>query len=69
MYRSIWGAEWIHDDSEIFGRFLGQGDSDFGVMTINYQPQTYQFWNNGRLTDFNALRRGYSEVKFRNTTW
>ena len=63
------GAEWVHDDPEIFGRMLGFGETDLGVETIIYQPQTYQFWNNGKLNDFNMLRHGYQEVKFRDTTW
>ncbi|WP_083445342.1 NAD(P)/FAD-dependent oxidoreductase [Ruegeria sp. 6PALISEP08] len=63
------GAEWIHDDPKILGRILDQGETDLGVATINYQPQTYQFWNNGKLKNFNALRHGYEEVKFFDTTW
>ena len=63
------GAEWIHDDPNVLGRMLGKGDTDLGIRTINYQPQTYQFWHNGRLRDFNALRNVYKEVKFYDTTW
>lgn len=63
------GAEWIHDDPEVLGRILDQGETDLGVATINYQPQTYQFWHNGKLKNFNALRHGYQEVKFFDTTW
>ncbi|SMX28920.1 Flavin-dependent L-tryptophan oxidase RebO precursor [Pelagimonas phthalicica] len=63
------GAEWIHDEPEVLGRILGHGETDLGVATINYQPQTYQFWHNGQLNDFNLLRHGYGEVKFFDITW
>lgn len=63
------GAEWIHDEPEILGRILGQGDTDLGVKTIDYQPQSYQFWHKGRLRDFDLLRHAYREVKFFDTTW
>lgn len=63
------GAEWIHDDPEVLGRILGKGETDLGVATIDYQPQTYQFWHNGKLKNFDALRHGYQEVKFLDTTW
>ncbi|WP_293575540.1 NAD(P)/FAD-dependent oxidoreductase [Phaeobacter sp.] len=63
------GAEWIHDDPGVLGRILGKGDTDLGVKTINYQPQTYQFWDQGRLRNFDALRHTYREVKFYDTTW
>ncbi|MCH2067240.1 MAG: FAD-dependent oxidoreductase [Shimia sp.] len=63
------GAEWIHDDPNIFGRMIGQGPTDLGIRTINYRPQTYKFWHNNRLNKFNALRNFYQEVKFLDTTW
>lgn len=63
------GAEWIHDDPTILGNIVGRGDRTLGVQTIAYDPQTFQFWNNGRLRDLNALRHVYEEVKFHNTTW
>lgn len=63
------GAEWIHDDPDVLGRILGRGDTDLGVETIAYRPQTYQFWHKGRLKAFNALRHAYGEVKFYDTTW
>lgn len=63
------GAEWIHDDPTILGQIVGQGETDLGVETIEYRPQTYQFWNNGKLSNFNAARHLYAEVKFYDTTW
>lgn len=63
------GAEWIHDDPTILGRMIGQGETDLGVRTIEYRPQTYQFWNKGKLSNMNALRFAYAEVKFYDTTW
>ncbi|WP_299669918.1 NAD(P)/FAD-dependent oxidoreductase [uncultured Ruegeria sp.] len=63
------GAEWIHDNPGVLGRILGQGETDLGVRTIDYRPQTYQFWHKNQLNDFNALRNFYQEVKFYDTTW
>jgi len=63
------GAEWIHDDPTVLGQMLGEGETDLGVETLVYQPQTYQFWNNGRLKNFDLLRFGYKEIKFFDTTW
>lgn len=63
------GAEWIHDDPTILGHILGQGDTTMGVDTIAYDPQTFQFWNDGALKNINMLRHVYKEVKFRDTTW
>lgn len=63
------GAEWIHDDPTILGQIVGRGETDLGVRTINYRPQTYQFWHNGRLKNFDSLRHTYQEVKFHDTTW
>lgn len=63
------GAEWIHDDPTILGQIVGQGETDLAVETIEYRPQTYQFWSNGKLSNFNAARHLYAEVKFYDTTW
>lgn len=63
------GAEWIHDEPTVLGRIIGEGGTDLGVETIDYRPQTFQFWRNGKLKDFNALRHAYEEVKFLDTTW
>lgn len=63
------GAEWIHYDPTVLGQIAGQGQTDMGVQTIEYRPQTYQFWQNGKLSNFNAARHLYAEVKFYDTTW
>ncbi|MEM9709066.1 MAG: NAD(P)/FAD-dependent oxidoreductase [Pseudomonadota bacterium] len=63
------GAEWIHDAPEVLGEIPGTGPSDMGVATMEYRPETYQFWHQDRLRNFNALRFAYAEVKFRETTW
>lgn len=63
------GAEWIHDEPTVLGRIIGQGETDLGVQTIAYNPQTFQLWHNERLRDFNLLRHAYEEVKFLDTTW
>ncbi|MEM9714923.1 MAG: NAD(P)/FAD-dependent oxidoreductase [Pseudomonadota bacterium] len=63
------GAEWVHTDATVFGEILDQGASDMGMETIAYRPETYQFWNRGKLKDFNAASNFYEEVKFRDTTW
>ncbi|MBL4628639.1 MAG: FAD-dependent oxidoreductase [Roseicyclus sp.] len=63
------GAEWIHDDPTILGQILGQENTDLGIETIDYRPQTYQVYSNGNLRPRNLLRIGYSEVKFETTTW
>ncbi len=63
------GAEWIHDEPTILGEIVGEGADTLGVETIEYRPQTYQFWHKGRLRDFNLLRHAYAEVKFLDTTW
>lgn len=63
------GAEWIHDDPTVLGEIIGQGADTLGVATLEYRPETYQFWQNGRLRDFNLLRHAYAEVKFYDTTW
>jgi monoamine oxidase len=63
------GAEWLHDDPSVLGRIVGKGKTDLGVRTIDYRPQTYQFWHKDQLNDFNALRNFYQEVKFYDTTW
>ncbi len=63
------GAEWIHDDPEVLGDILGLGWTLTDVETIVYQPQTYQFYNNGSLRNRNLLRLTYEETKFLDTTW
>ncbi len=63
------GAEWIHDDPEVLGDILGLGWTLTDVETIVYQPQTYQFYNNGSLRNRNLLRFTYKETKFLDTTW
>lgn len=63
------GAEWIHDEPDILGEIIGRGDTDLGIETIDYRPQTYQVWTDGHLYNRNLLRFGYGEVKFRTTTW
>ena len=63
------GAEWIHDDPSILGRIVGRDDSDLGVETIEYRPQTYQIWHKGKLRNRNFLSAAYAEVKFLDTTW
>ncbi len=63
------GAEWIHDEPTILGQIVGKGETDLDVGTIEYRPQTYQFWHNGRLSSFDTLRYTYREVKFHDTTW
>ncbi|MEO0342693.1 MAG: NAD(P)/FAD-dependent oxidoreductase [Pseudomonadota bacterium] len=63
------GAEWIHGEDTLLGEILGQGETNPGVETIAFDPQTYQFWNNGRLKDFNIARNFYAETKFRDTSW
>lgn len=63
------GAEWIHEEPSVLGRILGDGPSDLGIATLEYRPQSYQFWNDGKLRNFNALRHAYAEVKFSDTTW
>ncbi|KIC46733.1 hypothetical protein RA28_02915 [Ruegeria sp. ANG-S4] len=63
------GAEWIHDDPTVLGEIIGQGADTLGIATLEYRPETYQFWQNGRLRDFNLLRHAYAEVKFYDTTW
>ena len=63
------GAEWIHDDPTIFGQILGRGETDLGIETIDYRPQTFQVYSNGDLRNWNLLRFAYAEVKFKKTTW
>ncbi|MEM1387446.1 MAG: NAD(P)/FAD-dependent oxidoreductase [Pseudomonadota bacterium] len=63
------GAEWIHDEPTVLGRMIGEGETDLGVQTIAYNPQTFQLWQNEKLNHFNLLRHAYEEVKFLNTTW
>ena len=63
------GAEWIHDEPTILGRIIGEGETDLGVQTIAYSPQTFQLWHKDRLKDFNLLKHAYEEVKFLDTTW
>ena len=63
------GAEWIHGEDTLLGEILGQGETNPGVETIAFDPQTYQFWNKGRLKDFNIARNFYAETKFRDTSW
>ncbi len=63
------GAEWIHDDPTILGQMIGQGETDLGVDTIEYNPQTFKFWHKGKLRNLNMLKHAYAEVKFYDTTW
>ncbi|MFA3919109.1 flavin monoamine oxidase family protein [Ruegeria hyattellae] len=63
------GAEWIHDDPTVLGEILGVGATDLGITTIDYTPQSYQFWHKGALRSLDVLRHAYSEVKFQDTTW
>lgn len=63
------GAEWIHDEPTVLGRIIGEGATDLGIETIEYSPQSFQFWHNDKLNNFNALRHAYEEVKFLDTTW
>ena len=63
------GAEWIHDEPTVLGEIVGAGQTDLGVETIDYSPQTFKFWHKGKLNSFNSLRHVYEEVKFLDTTW
>ncbi|SHG66709.1 Monoamine oxidase [Cognatiyoonia sediminum] len=63
------GAEWIHNDPEVLGDILGLGWTLTDVETIVYRPQTYQFYDGGRLRNRNLLRFTYAETKFLDTTW
>ena len=63
------GAEWIHDEPTVLGEIVGAGQTDLGVETIDYSPQTFKFWHKGKLNNFNSLRHVYEEVKFLDTTW
>ncbi|MDG2257074.1 MAG: NAD(P)/FAD-dependent oxidoreductase [Paracoccaceae bacterium] len=63
------GGEWIHDDPTILGQMIGQGETDLGVKTIEYNPQTFKFWHKDTLRNLNMLKHAYAEVKFYDTTW
>ncbi|MFK8075672.1 MAG: flavin monoamine oxidase family protein [Granulosicoccus sp.] len=63
------GAEWIHDEPTVLGEIVGAGETDLGIETIDYSPQTFKFWHKGKLNNFNTLRHVYEEVKFLDTTW
>lgn len=63
------GAEWIHDEPSVLGDIVDDASVLMDVETIDYEPQQFQSWVNGRLKQQNWLRRVYAEYKFKTTTW
>ena len=63
------GAEWIHTDPSVLQDIVDDRTVHVDVDTIEYAPQTFQSWVNGRLKQRNWLRRVYAEHKFKTTTW
>jgi len=65
------GAEWIHTDATVLGEMLGfnAGETDLGIGTIRYKPETYQLLTDGKARNRNFISNFYEEVKFETTTW
>ncbi len=63
------GAEWIHTEPEIFSELLNQQGVENNIETIEYDPQTYLIWADGKLKPRNYYKYLYSEYKFKNSTW
>lgn len=59
------GAEWIHGAPDLLDQIAGRGD--LGIKTIEYRPETYQNWDQGRLNDLPP--QDYAETKFYRSTW
>ncbi|MEO0338966.1 MAG: FAD-dependent oxidoreductase, partial [Bacteroidota bacterium] len=43
------GAEWLHTDPSIFAELINNPDVDGKIELIDYSPETYLSWNNGKL--------------------
>jgi monoamine oxidase len=63
------GAEWIHTEPDILSAIANNSAVSREVETIEYNPQTIQAWNNGKLNSHNYVRYLYSEWKFKRSTW
>ena len=63
------GGEWIHDVPSILAELINNPDVDANIDVINYNPKTFQIWNNGKLRQRNFAQYFYAEHKFKSTTW
>ncbi len=63
------GAEWVHDDPDVFSRMMRNDQTIGSIELVPYNPQTIKTWQNGRLTNLNVGEAVYGEYKFKNQTW
>ena len=63
------GAEWIHDEPSILARLLSDPNVDEDIELINYAPETFYLWKDGKLRKRNFFSNFYAEYKFKSTTW
>jgi monoamine oxidase len=63
------GAEWIHEDPEVFSELIDNEDQSGSVDLISYNPKSIKTWNNDRLRNYSLTSPFYREYKFKNTTW
>lgn len=63
------GAEWIHVNPSILARLLNDNTLSDNIEVINYTPETFYVWRDGKLRKRNFVTNFYGEYKFKNTTW
>ncbi len=63
------GAEWLHTDPSIFAEILNDPTVDGKIDLIDYSPDTYLSWSNGKLRKRNIISNFYAEYKFKSSTW
>ena len=63
------GAEWIHEQPDIFGRMIDDESAQGSVDLIPYNPETISLWSDSGLTNVNVGNPFYGEFKFKRSTW
>lgn len=63
------GAEWIHTHPSILAKLLNDRNENASIDFINYTPETFGFYNNGKLKDKDFVSNFYGEWKFKDSTW
>lgn len=63
------GAEWLHTDPSILAKLLNDRSIQDNIELINYKPDNFYLWRDGKLRKRNFFANFYAEYKFKNTTW
>lgn len=63
------GAEWVHDNPDIFSKLIDNEEAEGSIELIPYNPETMYYWLGGRLVKRNWQNPFYGEHKFTKSTW